>query len=168
MRFRHKLATMRTPRRALVGLHSVGRWRAKSTFSEHLARRDIANPFQGLPALEATIGRSIVARIGSSSLSQSPPIHHPSSFSRRHSPSFSRAHCARDEHPHRACGRAHGACMHTHNTFFQTHGQMYTCRHTCICMYICMYHVATHVSIHYSVIEYRLCIQLYHTRLLYI
>lgn len=109
-------------RRVLVGsMHSVGHWRAKSTFAEHLARRDIANPFQGLPALEATIGRSIVARIGSSSLSHSPPpIHHP--------PSFSRAHCVRDEHPHRACGRAHGACMIRTTLTFKQHG------HICIYM----------------------------------
>ena len=140
---------MRTPwrnpaRRALVGnMHSVGRWRAKSTFSEHLARRDIANPFQGLPALEATIGRSIVARIGSSSLSHSPPpIHHHLSFSRRHPPSFSCAYCARDEHPHRECGLA---CA---PTYIQKHGHIYTCRHTNIIMYTCVYHVATHACIY--------------------
>jgi histidinol-phosphate aminotransferase len=39
--------------------------RAKSTFSAHLAAGEVKNPFQGLPALEAAIGRKVVARIGS-------------------------------------------------------------------------------------------------------
>ena len=34
-------------------------------FVKHLATKTIKNPFPGLPALEALIGRKIVARIGS-------------------------------------------------------------------------------------------------------
>ncbi len=34
-------------------------------FAKHIASRDIVNPFPGLPALEAAIGRKITARIGS-------------------------------------------------------------------------------------------------------
>ena len=81
-------------RNAWVGgnARSAASGRAKSTFSEHLAQRDISNPFQGLPALEASIGRKIVARIGSSSV---PPFSLPVHKSPRRllrSPAASRTH----------------------------------------------------------------------------